>query len=118
MARNYSLNLGEETVKGMTEKARAGIYPSFASVGYRNADGPNGKRVIISDPDAAPIITEMFGRFDTGRYTVKTLVNELNGEGFKLRGRQLYSSLVHQILRRRLYRAILIGNGRTDKKFT
>ena len=28
MARNYSLNLGEETLKGMTEKARAGIYPS------------------------------------------------------------------------------------------
>jgi len=31
MARNYSLNLGEETVKGMTEKARAGIYPSGLS---------------------------------------------------------------------------------------
>ncbi len=30
MARNYSQNLGEETVKGMTEKACAGIYPSCA----------------------------------------------------------------------------------------
>src|SRR5215831_18075056 len=36
MARNYILNLGEETRKGMTEKARAGIYPSYAPVGYRN----------------------------------------------------------------------------------
>jgi hypothetical protein len=34
VARNYSQKLGEETVKGMTEKARAGIYPSFAPVGY------------------------------------------------------------------------------------
>jgi DNA invertase Pin-like site-specific DNA recombinase len=34
VARNYSQKLGEETVKGMTEKARAGIYPSFALVGY------------------------------------------------------------------------------------
>ena len=50
MARNYSQNLGEETVKGMTEKARAGIYPSFAPVGYHNADGPNGKRNHCSRP--------------------------------------------------------------------
>src|ERR1700731_4914149 len=49
MARNYSLNLGEETVKGMTEKARDGIYPSCAPAGYRNAAGAGGKRVIISD---------------------------------------------------------------------
>src|ERR1700734_1234277 len=32
MARNYSLNLGEETKKGMLEKARSGIYPSCARV--------------------------------------------------------------------------------------
>ena len=60
MARNYSLNLGEETTKGMLEKARAGIYPSFAPVGYRNADGPAGKRIIVPDPDTAPIVTELF----------------------------------------------------------
>jgi DNA invertase Pin-like site-specific DNA recombinase len=44
MARNYSQNLGEETIKGMTEKARSGLYPSNAPVGYRNVEGPNGKR--------------------------------------------------------------------------
>jgi site-specific DNA recombinase len=103
VARNYSLNLGEETVKGMTEKARAGIYPSFAPIGYRNADGADGKRVIVSDPDTAPIITELFGRFATGQYSLKGLVKELNTEGLKRRGRPLYSSVVHQILRKRLY---------------
>jgi DNA invertase Pin-like site-specific DNA recombinase len=35
VARNHSLNLSEETQKGMLEKARSGIYPSCASVGYR-----------------------------------------------------------------------------------
>src|SRR5258708_17266740 len=103
MARNYSQNLGEETVKGMTEKACAGIYPSCAPVGYRNADGPNGKRVIVADPDSGPMITELFGRFATGRCSLKALVKEVNGEGLKLRGRKLYSSVVHQILRNRLY---------------
>src|SRR3984893_14508275 len=80
MAKNYIDNLSEETVKGMTEKAREGIYPSYAPVGYRNADGPCGKRVIISDPDAAPVITELFERFATGRYSLKALVKELNVE--------------------------------------
>ena len=43
MARNHSLNLSEETTKGMLEKARSGIYPSCPRVGYRNADGPPGE---------------------------------------------------------------------------
>ncbi len=103
VARNYSQNLGEETSKGMTEKARAGIYPSCAPVGYRNADGPGGKRVLISDPDAAPMITELFERFATGEYSVKRLAAQFRGEGRTLRGRILNGSLAHQILRKRLY---------------
>lgn len=39
VAKNYVDNLSEETLKGMTEKARAGLYPSYAPIGYRNADG-------------------------------------------------------------------------------
>jgi len=42
MAKNFIDNLSEETRKGMLEKARSGLYPSCAPVGYRNADGPNG----------------------------------------------------------------------------
>jgi site-specific DNA recombinase len=103
MARNYILNLGEEARKGMTEKARAGIYPSFAPVGYKNVDGGNGKRTIVPDPNTAPAITEIFERFTASRHSVKTLVKELNTEGVRLRGRKLYSSDVHHILRKRLY---------------
>src|SRR4051812_3093928 len=84
MAHNYSLNLGEETLKGMTEKARAGIYPSCAPVGYQNTDGTNGKRTVIPDPKTAHVITELFERFVVGRHSVKTLVKELNSEGVTL----------------------------------
>jgi site-specific DNA recombinase len=113
MARNYSQNLGEETVKGMTEKARAGIYPSFAPVGYRNADGSGGKRVIVTDPEAASVIRELFARFDSGRYSLRGLVKELNGEGLHLGNRKLHSSLVHQILRKRLYTGDFDWDGAT-----
>jgi DNA invertase Pin-like site-specific DNA recombinase len=102
MARNYILNLGEETRKGMTEKARAGIYPSYAPVGYRNVIGSDGKRTIEADADTAPVITEIFRRFAEGRHSVKSLVKELMSEGVRLR-RRLQGSVVHQILRKRLY---------------
>ena len=113
MARNYSLNLGEETIKGMTEKARAGIYPSCASIGYRNVDGANGKRTIVPDPETAAIITEIFERFATGNWSIKSLVKQLNSEGIRLRSRRLQSSLIHQILRKRLYMGDFDWNGNT-----
>ena len=113
MARNHSLNLGEETLKGMTEKARAGIYPSYAPVGYRNVDGTNGKRTIVPDIDTAPVITEIFEQFAGGRHSVKTLVNDLNTTGVTLRGRKLYGSDVHHILRKRLYSGDFDWDGTT-----
>ncbi len=113
VARNYSQNLGEETIKGMTEKARAGIYPSAAPVGYRNADGPHGKRIIVPDPDTVPIVTEAFSRFASGRYSLDALVKELRSEGVTLHGHKLHKSTAHQILRKRLYMGDFDWNGTT-----
>lgn len=113
MAKNFIDNLSEETLKGMLEKARSGIYPSFAPAGYRNVLGPNGKRIIIPDPDQAAVITELFGRFGTGKYSLEALVTELRAEGISLRGRKLQKSTVHQILRKRLYMGDFDFNGVT-----
>src|SRR5580700_6155993 len=112
MARNYSQNLGEETVKGMTEKARAGIYPSSAP-GDHNSDGPNSKRIILPDPEAAPIIALVFERFASGNCSIKQLASQLNAEGVKLRGLKFHRSTLHQILRRRLYSGDFDWNGAT-----
>jgi site-specific DNA recombinase len=71
--------------------------------GTENVDGASGKRIIVPDPDAASAITELFSRFAAGRHSIKALVRELNAEGLKLRGRKFRSSVVHQILRKRLY---------------
>ncbi len=113
MARNYSLNLGEETVKGMLEKARAGIYPSNAPVGYRNVDGPAGKRIIVPDPGTASVIIDLFHRFATGTCSIRALVRELRIEGVTLRGRRVCSSTAHQILRKRLYMGDFDWDGTT-----
>jgi site-specific DNA recombinase len=103
MAKHYIDNLSEETLKGMTEKARSGFYPSFAPFGYLNADGPGSRRILLPDSDTAPVISELFKRFAAGAYSIRSLVKELNQEGVSLRGAHLRSSVVHQILRKRMY---------------
>jgi site-specific DNA recombinase len=113
MARNYSQNLGEETLKGMTEKARAGIYPSYARAGYRNVDGPNGKRIIAPHPEEAPVITDLFTLFATGSFSLKTLALHARKQGLTLRGRKVYASTLHQTLRNRIYTGYFDFNGTT-----
>jgi site-specific DNA recombinase len=103
MAKNFIDNLSEETKKGMLEKARSGIYPSFARIGYRNVDGPAGKRILAPDTETAPTIRDIYERFATGQYSFKELVATLGRDGVTFRGRKISRSLVHQILRSRLY---------------
>jgi len=50
----YSENLGQEAKKGMEQKAREGIWPSFAPLGYRNVRKGTGRRAeSVLEPDPA-----------------------------------------------------------------
>ena len=111
MAKNYVDNLSEETRKGMIEKAKQGIWPSYAPLGYRNVLGADGKRTIEPDPDAAAVIARMFERFARGDVSIKGLARE----GLALRGRRLYPSLIHHILRKRIYSGDFDFDGTTYK---
>src|SRR3546814_10132556 len=71
MAKNYVDNLSEEARKGMLEKAKQGIWPSQAPLGYLNVVGPHGKKILIADPDLAPIVSRVFEWFETGDYAMK-----------------------------------------------
>jgi DNA invertase Pin-like site-specific DNA recombinase len=113
VARNYSQNLGEETIKGMTEKARGGMYPSCAPIGYRNSDGPDGKRVILPDPETAPTIMRLFALFASGGFSLKELTARARNEGLTLRDARIHKSTLHQILRKRLYSGDFDFNGQT-----
>jgi DNA invertase Pin-like site-specific DNA recombinase len=70
IAKNYCDNLSEETRKGMLEKAREGMWPSYAPLGYLNVSGPDGKRCIEPDPELAPMILQMYEMYATGRHSV------------------------------------------------
>ncbi len=99
LAKNFIDNLSEETRKGMIEKAKQGIWPSFAPPGYRNVVGADGKRTIEPDPIDGPIITRLFERFARGDASIKVLA----GEFTTIRGRRFFPAQIHQALRKRIY---------------
>ena len=105
MAKNYIDNLSEETRKGMLEKARQGIWPSYAPLGFLNVLGTNGKRTIVPDPNLAPIIKYLYEQYSTGKYSLKDVVSIARANGFTYRksGDPVPISTIHKILRNRIY---------------
>jgi site-specific DNA recombinase len=105
MAKNYIDNLSEETRKGMLEKARQGIWPSYAPLGFLNVMGPDGKRTIVPDPNLAPVIKRLYEQYATGKYSPKDMVGLARADGFTYRksGDPVPISTIHKILRNRIY---------------
>ena len=103
MAKNYVENLGEEASKGMREKAKSGIWPSVAPMGYQNVQGPDGKRTITPHPVQGPVIRQIFEWFETGDYTLKTIAEKIRNEGLPFGTRQVNVSSLHVVLRNRTY---------------
>jgi DNA invertase Pin-like site-specific DNA recombinase len=115
MAKNYIDNLSEETKKGMLEKARQGIWPSYAPLGYLNVMGADGKRTIAPNPDLAPIIQRMFERYATGQHSLKELAKLARQDGLQYPKSKLPvpTSTVHKILRNRIYSGDFDFDGKT-----
>lgn len=83
----YSINLAEEVVRGMSEKARRGGTLGRLAYGYRSEQG----RAVI-DEETAAIVRKIFRDFDSG-VPVKRIAVELNecgiltSKGLKWEGR-------------------------------
>jgi len=105
VAKNYIDNLSEETRKGMLEKARQGIWPSYAPLGFLNVLGADGKRTIVPDPNLAPIIKRLYEQYATGKHSLKDMLRIARAAGFTYRksGGSLPLSTIHKILRNRIY---------------
>lgn len=78
VAKNYLDNLSEEVKKGLNEKVQQGHWPARAPIGYRNIAGPDGKRIIGTDPILGPLITQMFEWYATGTLSLSE-VTEMAG---------------------------------------
>jgi site-specific DNA recombinase len=117
MAKNYIDNLSEEARKGQQEKAEQGIWPTKAPLGYRNSPGPDGKRIIVPDPDIAPIIAHLFGWYASGTLSLKDTAEKARSAGLAYRrtGAAVPVSTIHLILRNRLYTGEFVWKGHLYK---
>jgi site-specific DNA recombinase len=114
MAKNYIDNLSEETRKGMQEKAGQGMWPTMAPLGYRNVADLDGRRIIVVDPNSAPIISKLFEWYATGQCSLRELARKARDAGLVYRksGSKVPMSAVHSVLRNRLYTGQFEWNGK------
>ena len=112
IAEFYSRNLAAEALKGATQKAKHGGTPYRAPLGYINTTkhiNEREARVIIVDPERAPLITWAFKRYATGDYTIRTLTKDLYDRGFRNRrtgqsiSRPISKSGIAKMLHNRYY---------------
>lgn len=88
-----------------------GIWPPYASLGYRNVVGVNGKE---PDPEVAPFVVQLHEKYGIGRYSLSegTKLARKAGMAYRNSGDSVLKSLVHKILRNRIY----IGDIDWDRK--
>lgn len=95
LAQHESEQIGMRTQAGMQEKFRQGYYPGKAPLGYKNAIRKE-RKIIIPDPETAPIIKMMFEMYATGQYSQLELCEIMYEKG--LRGNRSKSVLSPQTL--------------------
>ncbi|HEY3416380.1 MAG TPA: recombinase family protein [Armatimonadota bacterium] len=113
MAKNYIDNLSEETRKGMLEKARQGIYPSQAPIGYVNVEC-DGRRFIQLDPERAALVRKLFEQYATGNYSlleVKRLADAAGLCSRKTRAKMTKNG-VHSIFENPIYYGDFLWDGK------
>lgn len=82
LAKHFLDNLSEETKKGMREKVQQGGFPGLAPVGYKNN---RLDHTIETDPERAPFVKNAFQLYFTGNYSLITLKEKLDRDGFRSR---------------------------------
>jgi site-specific DNA recombinase len=77
--------LGGQARKGQQEKAEQGIWPTKTPLGYRNIAGPDGKKIIVADPEVAPIISKLFEWYALGGLSLKEAAKKAQSAGLVYR---------------------------------
>ena len=111
MARNYSDNLSEEAKKGMYQKAKEGIWPTKAPLGYLNVS-VGSRRVIEPDPERSELVRWLFTRYAEGLVSLKTLKKEATYRGLTTRkGRAVMVNELHTLLQSPVYYGVICWSG-------
>ena len=89
MANQYIRDLSVNTKRGLREKARQGIYPSSAPLGYVN--NPRTKTIAV-DRRNAPVIRKAFEMYAENKYRLEDIANFLHQNKISTRATRRWSS--------------------------
>lgn len=111
VAKNYIDNLSEEAKKGMLEKAKQGVYPSMAPIGYLNVqDGP--RRGIAIDPERGPLVYALFERYAAGGLSFQAAAKLAASMGLRTRKDcKIPKCSVSVLLQNPMYMGVVVWNG-------
>jgi site-specific DNA recombinase len=105
-SKHYVDNLSETIKRGQGRKLRDGIWPLMTPLGYLN---DRDARVIVPDPERAPLVRRLFDIYATGNYTLDQLTMAANEMGLMIRPTKKYPagpvsrSHLHRMLRNPIY---------------
>jgi site-specific DNA recombinase len=123
----HSDNTREKTRQATDAKALAGYLPTHAPVGYVNCENPDkncskvAKKIIMSDQNTGPLVTEAFKLYATGQYSALELNDKMFEKGLVSgTGKKLTQSMFFHMLKNRMYlgeihwRHIVVKEGKHD----
>ncbi len=111
MANQYIQDLSRNVKRGQAEKVRRGEYPSSPPLGYTG--DPKTKRLIIVEKEAR-CIRKAFALYATKSHSIISIAEELQKEGLRTRrGKIIYKSTLHRILKNPIYCGMFQWNGQT-----
>ena len=108
---------GRKVSKVMEQKARSGIWPGWAPLGFINTEAPSpssnlDKRIVIPDPDRASYITLAFELYSTGNFSVKALRDKLHKMGLRSKsGNKVQVSVLLNTLKNPFYTGKMLWRG-------
>ena len=102
----YIDNLSENVKRGLRQKLRNGIWPSWAPMGYLN-DQEN--HTIYIDKERAPLIKKAFELYATGNYSIREIREFLHNAGLVGRNQKKPLSIgnCHYMLRNPIYYGVM-----------
>ena len=79
-AKSYVDQLRENVLRGFSQKVKDREYPFKAPIGYKNVK-INGKKTIIVDPKAAPLVKKLFVQYASGNYSMHAAAVDFQNAG-------------------------------------
>ncbi len=116
----YSINLGQDTRRGLSENARRGFYNGGrAPLGYKRGkvmDGNVERTKLAPDPVYTPLIQRIFDMAAHGQ-SLKNIVQTLNQEGITTKsGTKWGISTISSMLSNEIYTGTIVWNNRSSGK--